>query len=124
MSEILVVGSVSVAVVLGIALTVSNWKVSSCLRSILDSTNRSVERERRDYLQLLEKLLEKRDVLPQNIPDLAALHAQERVQRVGADAQTDVASIPKHPPSRNNTPREQTDIVNTDELSETVERMF
>lgn len=122
MSEILIVGGV--AAVLGIALVVSNWKVSSCLKSILDSTNRSVERERRDYLQLVEKLLEKRDVLPQNIPDLAALHAQERVQRVGADAQTDMASVPRPSPSQNNNPKGKPDIVNTDSLAETEARMF
>lgn len=122
MSDMLTIGIV--AVMLGISLSLAVWKISSCLKSILDSTNRSVERERRDYLQLVEKLLEKRDVLPQQIPDLATLHAQERMQRVGEDARTDVASLPKNSPPRVTPMEGPGDFVNTDALSSAEAEMF
>lgn len=121
-NEAFFLGFIATALTGSLALCI--WKISSCLKSILDSTNRSVERERRDYLQLVEKLLEKRDVLPQQIPDLATLHAQERMQRVGADAQTDIVSTPKPLPSQNNSPKGKPEIVNTDSLSEVEARMF
>ncbi len=122
MSDSLYLGLVALGGSLGLILC--TWKTCSCLARILDSTNRSVERERRDYIQLLEKLLEKRDVLPQHIPDLAALHAQERIGRVAEDARTDVASIPKAPTPKNNSLQGKPDIVNTDGPVETAEGMF
>lgn len=114
-NEAFFLGFISAALTGSLALCI--WKISSCLKSILDSTSRSIERERRDYLQLVEKLLEKRDILPQHIPGLAAQHGQERVQRISEDARTDVASVPKIPSPSPPLASGVGDLINTDDPS-------
>lgn len=48
------------------------------------------ERERRDYIQMIERLLEKRETPDRQQLDLAQGHRSERMHRTQIDAQTEV----------------------------------
>lgn len=111
-NEAFFLGFVAIALTGGITLCV--WKVSSCLKTILDSTNRSVERERRDYVQFIERLIEKRDIPADRVAELAALHIQERASRVQMDSQTEIKTNTKSSAPKERKIPEKEDLVNTD----------
>jgi len=76
-------------------------------------------------MQLLEKLLEKRDVMPGGIANLAAQHGTERMHKVAEDTRMErEASTPPLPPPKNNGVVGPADLVNTGESVSTAAGMM
>lgn len=82
--------------VLWIANVVLQWQQTRALQSMAGASLRERDRDRRDHLGMIQRLLEK-----QTNPDLALrTHAQERAVQVQADAGVEKASMNGHrPPS-------------------------
>lgn len=73
-------------VVLGIVL----WRMISTVQGVTDHSFRRREYERRDYLNLVERLIEKRDCEGEAKIGIAQLHAQERNNKNRMDTEVEV----------------------------------
>lgn len=71
--------------VLGIIL----WRMISTVQGVTDHSFRRKEYERRDYLNLVERLIEKRDSEGDAKVDIAQLHAQERNNKNTLDTEVE-----------------------------------
>lgn len=69
------------------------WRLAGGLHGHHQLDSRSRERERRDFLQMIERLMEKRETPDVKQLDLAHIHRAERMQKNALDAQTDAEAL-------------------------------
>lgn len=67
------------------------WVLCKLLDVLRTTSGRISERERKDYLDLVSQLLEKRETPPQAQYDMAIVHAQERAHKTQTDAHVEKA---------------------------------
>lgn len=93
-----------------VPLLLLSWKLATLLQSLASTNVRTMEHERRDWFQLVERLMEKRNLPIDTQSDLAAMHARERMNRIDTDGVTDRKAMekPRKPP-----PKEKPPMVST-----------